>query len=97
MKRCSKCHKVKPLSDFSRQRYGVQGRKSECKACQVIANKEYRHKGKRLGKAVLGKCWKCHSLLSRERAAQERKRMLAEEKKFGCGAGLPPCKACQYS
>ncbi len=93
-KRCSKCHQVKLLSHFSRQRNGKYGRMSYCKACQVIANKEQRHTNKRLADTMLTQCWKCHKPLSPARTVQERKRMLAEEKKFGCGARLPMCSAC---
>lgn len=94
-KRCTKCSKVKPLSQFSKQRSGAMGCMSYCKLCQVAANKERRHVVKHLADTMLTQCWKCNKPLLPARAKQERKRMLAEEKKFGCGAGLPVCKDCQ--
>jgi hypothetical protein len=37
VKRCKKCGQVKPLDDFYRNKLGADGRRPECKACNLAA------------------------------------------------------------
>ncbi len=87
-KRCTKCHQIKPLSNFSRQRGGLYGRRANCKACQVIANRDYRHNKKANTEDTI--CWKCSKKLDPVRYRLEQRRMLRE----GFGAKLPCCADC---
>lgn len=41
-KKCSKCKKTKPISDFSPDKRRQSGLKSECRECKRIADKQYR-------------------------------------------------------
>ncbi len=41
-KKCSKCGEIKPLSSFNKNKARKDGRKSICKICQRLQNKEYR-------------------------------------------------------
>ena len=88
-KRCTKCGLVKLLSEYSRQAQGVMGRKSECKTCQVIANKEYRHNTHKTLKAVLKRCSICRTPLTAEQQVAERQRIKGT-------INLPRCPDCRY-
>lgn len=44
---CSKCGKVKPLEDFSRDKRGRWGRSSQCKACRKQYDHELHQKNKK--------------------------------------------------
>ena len=42
-KRCSKCNKVQPLSEYTKLRAGKEGLRAQCKRC----DKRYRNKNKK--------------------------------------------------
>jgi len=46
MKRCSKCKKGKPLTEFYNEARNKDGKRSECKVCQYIKIKEWNDKNK---------------------------------------------------
>ena len=87
-KKCSKCFTIKPISNFSRAKDGLYGRRANCKACQVAINKEYRHNKKANTEDSI--CWKCSNKLDPVRYKLEQKRM----KREGFGAKLPLCFDC---
>lgn len=41
MKRCSKCHKEKPLTDFSKRKSTKDGFRGECRACASVAFRDF--------------------------------------------------------
>ena len=44
-KECTKCHELKPLGDFNRQKSTRDGRKTECKKCAAARNEKiYKNK-----------------------------------------------------
>ena len=88
-KRCSKCFQIKPLPRFSKQKGGLSGRKSECKACQVKANQEYRDR-RRSEQQTKNQCWICELPLTEKCYVAELRRMTRE----GFGARLPKHKGC---
>ena len=45
-KTCSKCHKIKPLNEFCKNKTAKFGVSSSCKVCQSAYNKEYREKNR---------------------------------------------------
>lgn len=47
MKICSRCHKVKPLSEFSKQKLGKFGATSDCKECRREIGKIYYKQNKK--------------------------------------------------
>lgn len=89
MKRCTICGTPKKLSEFSRQANGVYGRKSECKMCQVKANRERRQRDRLARKALSGQCSICGKLLTPEQAESERLRTVRT-------MNLPRCPDCRY-
>ena len=95
VKRCTKCYQIKPLSNFSRQTHGKMGRKSECKTCQVLANKKYRQANRRMVQGSVRQCYKCKAQLSPERALSERRRIQKEIQAFGVGYKMATCGNCQ--
>ena len=46
LKKCSKCGEEKPLEEFYKDKIKKDGRKSICKICSLIADKEWREKNK---------------------------------------------------
>jgi hypothetical protein len=44
MKTCSVCKKAKPLSEFYRNKWARDGRRSECRECSKPLQKRYRAK-----------------------------------------------------
>lgn len=58
MKICTKCGKVKPLSEYSKDKAKKDGLKTQCKDCMHAANAEWREerrKAAKKGKAVAAK------------------------------------------
>lgn len=45
-KYCRKCHQIKPLNDFSNDKFRVDGKRYECKVCTKATNAKYYQKQK---------------------------------------------------
>ena len=78
---CTKCGKEKPLNEFYREKRGLYGRRSDCKACRRIysqtpARKEYQ---KRLSQSDHCKEYQKHYCRS-EKHRERNKRYAATEK-----------------
>ena len=60
-KRCTKCHKVKPLNEFHKMKIGKYGRYIYCKTCSKDYMQEYyRNKPKYTGQVTEKECIRCH-------------------------------------
>lgn len=72
-KRCSKCKKIKPISEFNKDSHSRDGFRSECRTCQSKYNKKYYQTER--GKAIK----KCY--IQSEQGKAIRKRYLQSEKR----------------
>lgn len=91
-KRCTKCFKIKPIHDFSRDKNGLYGRRANCKQCQNAQNKDCRDRRQNQNTDQDSHCWCCGIELDTTRQQREQLRI----KQQGPDAMLPTCNVCQY-
>ncbi len=48
LKECVGCKKLKPITDFTKSKTNKNGRKTKCKTCHLIYDKEYRRRNPQL-------------------------------------------------
>lgn len=76
-KRCSKCHEVKPFSDFHNNSSNKYGKASECKECKKKSDKQYRlNNVERLKKYEQSRHHLPHRVKSREEWAKTEKGLI---------------------
>lgn len=45
-KKCSRCHKIKPLSDYNKQSSNKDGLRKKCRDCRNLEMRNYRETGR---------------------------------------------------
>lgn len=73
MKTCTKCGVEKPLAEFSAQKRGKYGVRSECKSCVAVARKAYYAAHREEAKAYTRAFYAAHIAPNKERKQARRK------------------------
>ena len=54
MKKCCRCHEIKPISSFSRKKSSKDGHRNICRSCHTNYTRESRRKKKQFALELLG-------------------------------------------